>query len=161
YASGAPGEEYNVGRISSQSSQEQPSGFSARRGLLVTVAKPRQLVKLVVLHDFRLSVRHGGRTASAGPGKLSSLGDYLASGGSSPTCSTATGTSPADFMSSASAALGDTSINSRVLTGPRSVTRTTTERPLFRLVTRASELSGNERCAAVAWMRSSRSPLLV
>ncbi len=45
--------------------------------------------------------------------------------------------------------------------GPRSLMRTTTERPFARFVTRARVPSGSERCAAVKPSASNRSPLAV
>src|SRR6266446_3463268 len=45
--------------------------------------------------------------------------------------------------------------------GPRSLMRTTTERPFARFVTRTRVPSGNERCAAVKPFASNRSPLAV
>src|SRR4051794_28369277 len=77
------------------------------------------------------------------------------------TGSTMTWAIPWPIMSIAAAARGDISISSEGLTGPRSLIRTITERPFCRFVTRTSECSGSERCAAVAWTVSSRSPLEV
>ena len=57
---------------------------------------------------------------------------------------------PLSIISIAAAARGDISISSDGLTGPRSLIRTITERPFRRFVTRTSEFSGSERCAAVA-----------
>src|SRR5213593_3501381 len=64
-------------------------------------------------------------------------------------------------MPSERAAALDTSIIRPHTKGPRSVTRTTTERPLARLVTRTRVPSGNDGCAAVIARASKRSPLAV
>ena len=68
---------------------------------------------------------------------------------------------PLRIMSMFRGARGDTSISSERLTGPRSLILAMTERPFRKLVTRTSECSGSERCAAVACTASSRSPLAV
>jgi hypothetical protein len=62
---------------------------------------------------------------------------------------------PADFMSSTSAARGERSIM------PRSLILTMTEWPLSRSNTLAKEANGSERCAAVAVTVSRVSPLAV
>src|SRR5262249_188114 len=68
---------------------------------------------------------------------------------------------PDSTMPSVRAAALDTSIIRPHTKGPRSVTRTTTERPLARLVTRTRAPSGNDGCAAVIARASKRSPLAV
>jgi len=77
------------------------------------------------------------------------------------TCSIVTGTTPSCRIESSSAARGERSIESRRLTGPRSLIVTTTERPFFRLVTLTRECIGRLRCAAVGCAVSRRSPVAV
>jgi len=59
------------------------------------------------------------------------------------------------------AAAGDTSMMRPLLNGPRSLMRTTTVRPLRRLVTRTIVPNGKVRCAAVSFSDTKRSPLEV
>src|ERR1700681_1967473 len=62
--------------------------------------------------------------------------------------STVTGASPEN--PSARAAAGVTSMMRPLTKGPRSLTVTTTDRPLLRLVTRTFDPNGRDRCAAVS-----------
>src|SRR5215831_16749417 len=70
-----------------------------------------------------------------------------------------TGTTPE--KPSARAAAGVTSITRPPTKGPRSLIVTSTELPLFLLVTRTFVPKGSERCAAVNAPGLSRPPLLV
>src|SRR5207247_2175574 len=79
----------------------------------------------------------------------------------SPTDSIRTRAVPRPTMPSAVAAARDTSSTRPCANGPRSLTRTTTERPLARFVTRTWVPMGNERDAAVSACGSNRSPLAV
>src|SRR5690606_36188908 len=64
-------------------------------------------------------------------------------------------------MPMASAPARDRSMILPGLNGPRSLMRTTTDRPLSRLVTVTSELNGSSLCAAVSWLGSKISPVAV
>src|SRR5262245_39661251 len=68
---------------------------------------------------------------------------------------------PGPIMSMVRAAAYDRSITRPPTNGPRSLIRTSTERPLVRLVTMVREPSGSDGCAAVSSFWSKISPLAV
>src|SRR5665213_2012803 len=132
-------EEYSQRPIPSQSGLWAVRVFPRDRHLLVTVAKRRHAAKPVVLSGPGERSATSKPHKSAGSDKSSRIFDYFAAGATSTTCSTLTGTTPASFIASCSAARGDMSISSDGLTGPRSVTLTMTERPFCRFVTRVGD----------------------
>src|SRR5690606_15850168 len=64
-------------------------------------------------------------------------------------------------MPTASAPARERSMTRPGLNGPRSLMRTTTERPLSSLTTRTKVLNGKVLCAAVSWLGSKIAPLAV
>src|SRR5690606_37418201 len=68
---------------------------------------------------------------------------------------------PEPTMPTASAPARERSMTRPGLNGPRSLMRTTTERPLSSLTTRTRVLKGSVLCAAVSWLGSKISPLAV